>query len=56
MDTLTIFGLFAVTAMLVFYALEDQSPWVHSGVCWGVCSSLRLWLSPRRVALRTGLA
>jgi len=24
MDRLTIFGLFAVTAMLVFYALEDR--------------------------------
>jgi hypothetical protein len=27
MDTLTIFGLFAVTAMLIFYALERRSPW-----------------------------
>ena len=27
MDNLTLFGLFAVTAMLVFYALEDRSPW-----------------------------
>ncbi len=27
MDTLTLFGLCAVTAMLVFYALEDRSPW-----------------------------
>jgi hypothetical protein len=27
MDTLTIFGLFAVTAMLVTYALEKRSPW-----------------------------
>ena len=27
MDKLTIFGLFAVTAMLVFYALEKNSPW-----------------------------
>jgi hypothetical protein len=26
MDTLTLFGLFAVTAMLVFYALEERSP------------------------------
>lgn len=26
MDWLTLFGLFAVTAMLVFYALEDRSP------------------------------
>ena len=27
MDSLTLFGLFAVTAMLVFYALEDRSNW-----------------------------
>jgi hypothetical protein len=26
MDALTLFGLFAVTAMLVFYALEDRDP------------------------------
>ncbi|HTC37299.1 MAG TPA: hypothetical protein VK693_00025 [Steroidobacteraceae bacterium] len=27
MDALTLFGLFAVTAMLVTYALEGRSPW-----------------------------
>jgi len=27
MDWLTAFGLSAVTAMLVFYALEKRSPW-----------------------------
>jgi hypothetical protein len=27
MDGLTLFGLFAVTAMLVSYALETRSPW-----------------------------
>jgi len=27
MDALTAFGLFAVTAMLACYALEDRSPW-----------------------------
>jgi hypothetical protein len=27
MDRLTIFGLFAVSAMLVFYALEKRSTW-----------------------------
>jgi hypothetical protein len=26
MDALTYFGLFAVTAMLIFYALEDRGP------------------------------
>jgi hypothetical protein len=27
MDGLTLFGLFAVTAMLVCYAFEDRDPW-----------------------------
>lgn len=27
MSKLSLFGLFAVTAMLVCYALEDRSPW-----------------------------
>ena len=27
MDSLTAFGLLAVTAMLLCYALEDRSPW-----------------------------
>jgi hypothetical protein len=27
MSGLTLFGLFAVSAMLIFYALEDRSPW-----------------------------
>ena len=27
MDALTAFGLFAVTAMLICYALEARSPW-----------------------------
>jgi hypothetical protein len=34
---LTLFGLFAVTAMLVCYALEDRSPWFIFGfafACW----------------------
>ena len=36
MDTLTLFGLAAVTAMLVFYALEDRSHWyvlAFAGAC-----------------------
>ena len=35
-DGLTLFGLFAVTAMLVFYALEHRSPWfilTFAGAC-----------------------
>jgi hypothetical protein len=35
-DLLTLFGLFAVTAMLVFYALEDRSPWFILGFA-GAC-------------------
>ena len=31
MDALTLFGLFAVTAMLVCYALEKKSPWFILG-------------------------
>jgi hypothetical protein len=27
MDALTLFGLLAVSLMLIFYALEDRSPW-----------------------------
>jgi hypothetical protein len=37
LDALTAFGLFAVTAMLVFYALEDRSRWfilAFAGACW----------------------
>lgn len=36
MDPLTIFGLFSVTAMLIFYALEKRSRWftlAFSGAC-----------------------
>ena len=31
MDRLTLFGLFAVSAMLVTYALEKRSPWYILG-------------------------
>ena len=36
MDALTVFGLFAVTAMLVCYALEERSAWfifAFAGFC-----------------------
>jgi hypothetical protein len=36
MDRLTLFGLLAVTLMLVFYSLEKRSPWfllAFSGSC-----------------------
>jgi hypothetical protein len=31
MDALTVFGLFAVTAMMVCYAMEARSPWYTLG-------------------------
>ncbi|HEX4486095.1 MAG TPA: hypothetical protein VH088_07505 [Terriglobales bacterium] len=31
MNLLTAFGLFAVSAMLIFYALEKRSPWYILG-------------------------
>jgi hypothetical protein len=37
MDAFTLFGLFAVTAMLVCYALEDRSPWYILGFA-GSCA------------------
>jgi hypothetical protein len=37
MDTLTTFGLFSVTAMLVCYALEDRSAWYVLGFA-GACA------------------
>jgi hypothetical protein len=36
MDALTLFGLVAVLAMLIFYALEDRSPWFILGFA-GAC-------------------
>jgi hypothetical protein len=36
MNWLSVFGLMAVTAMLIFYALEDHSPWfvlAFAGAC-----------------------
>ena len=36
MDALTLFGYVAVTAMLVFYTLDDRSPWfslAFAGAC-----------------------
>jgi hypothetical protein len=37
MDSLTLFGLFAVTAMLVCYALEDRNPLFIVGFA-GACA------------------
>jgi hypothetical protein len=37
MDALTLFGLFAVTAMLMFYAFESRSHWFVLGF-GGACA------------------
>ena len=34
MDALTLFGLLTVTAMLIFYALEEHSPWFILAFAW----------------------
>ena len=52
MDSLTIFGLFAVTAMLVFYALEERNSFY---ILWfaGACALGSIYgYSPRRLAVR----
>ncbi len=36
MNALTVFGLVAVTCMLVCYAVEDRSPW-FTLACGGAC-------------------
>ena len=40
MDLLTLFGLFAVTLMLITYALEDRSPWFNPRICRGALASV----------------
>jgi hypothetical protein len=48
MDLLTLFGLAAVTAMLIFYAFEDRSPWFSLAL-------VRAWLGPRLPARRLAI-
>ena len=42
MDSLTLFGLFAVTAMMLCYALKNRSHWFVPA---------NLWVPARRVAV-----
>lgn len=51
MDLLTAFGLFAVTAMLVCYALEDRSAWFVLAFAGRLCAGLGLRLPARRMAV-----
>ena len=51
MNRLTLFGLFAVTAMLVCYAFENRSRWFILGVQRGVRAGLDLRLPAGRLAV-----
>jgi hypothetical protein len=51
MDALTAFGLLAVTAMLIFYALEDRSPWFILAFA-GACALGSVYGSAGRMAVR----
>jgi hypothetical protein len=51
MDVLTLFGLVAVTAMLIFYALEDHSPWFILAFA-GACLLASIRFPARRLAFR----
>jgi hypothetical protein len=53
MDGLTAFGLFAVTAMLVCYALEEQSTWLILAFA-AACGLGSLWVPSGRLAVRIG--
>ena len=52
MDALTVFGLAAVTLMLVSYALEDRSPWFVLALRGRVRARLDLRLPSGCVAIR----
>ena len=51
MNRLTLFGLFAVTAMLVTYALENRSRWFILAFSGGLRAGLDLRLPARRLAV-----
>ena len=50
MDALTLFGVLAVTAMLLFYAAGGPKPLVHSGVRGRLRARIGIWLSTRGLA------
>ncbi len=54
MDRLTLFGLFAVTAMLVCYALEDRSRWFVLGFAVACALGSVYGFLQRGLALRGG--
>jgi hypothetical protein len=52
MDGLSIFGLFAVTTMLVCYALESRSHWFILGFRGSLRARLGVWISAGSMAVR----
>jgi hypothetical protein len=54
MDSLTLFGLFAVTAMLLFYAFEDRSPWFILAFAVACGTASIYGFLQRSVAVRAG--
>ena len=52
MTPLSAFGLFAVSAMMISYAIGVAKPLVHTRFRRVVRSRLNLWFSARRVAVR----
>ena len=47
MNVLTLFGLFVVTAVLVFYVLEERQPLVRSRIRCGVRAGVYWVIGPR---------
>ncbi len=54
MDALQLFGLFAVTAMLVCYALEDRSHWYILGFAGACALGSAYGFLAGRLAVRAG--
>ncbi|MEJ1977021.1 MAG: hypothetical protein WDN49_13810 [Acetobacteraceae bacterium] len=54
MDRLTLFGLAAVTAMLLCYAFEARSHWFGLGFAIACAAGVRLWVPAGRLAVRPG--
>ena len=56
MDALTLFGLLAVTAMLIFYALEDRSQWYILAFAAACALLVRSWHSRTRAFASSSVA
>ena len=54
MTLLSAFGLFAVTAMLITYALEERSAWFVLAFAFSCLLGSAVWIPPRCMAIRIG--